>query len=1650
MPESLTDILGPQGEPLTDILGPQNEPLDSILKDTPPSYGEVAASILPVGGALIQQSVGGAFRQSEREGRELREQIDLQGIGAFDPLSPTHKQLLSRPEGASEELGRDIATKARQKRQEETPENMTFWQRALHTAGTSMVQAATLAPAIAIRSPKLAAGAAAFGIGELSFNREYDEGLSQGLAPEDAMRRAVINGHIFEGVTELFPAKALVANTGLFKKFVNFMAAELPGEGVAEVGQMFTDYLYNLRGEPTVGEIGETLLEVGAAVMLGGGAQVGLATGAQKLLGRKDVKIEPEPEEEITGEEEESLDKILEDRPPTEGIEVGEATPEEFEAVQDSFATEPSEVDALVGARPPTTSAEFAEQHLERAFQINQEMAIRGAVEEPFGPVTGLAVARQVSEDAKRDISGRRLGTPVLERSGNAIGAQLSDKLTITQTARQGQMLEKVANADLQPGQVVEAWEPGRTKEEQTIGRAAINSVSRWARSYMPDAKIVLVSPKSYRDATGYTVERGMATIDDNTGTLFISYRPTVHPSSSGSSPKAEVFTTIGHEFGHSLIFQQLPKAQKSVRNALLNEHKRYVERAMTQPAIEWAQEFLSPAIFNAWKNTRGIETMTGLEFMDSLYDRGHRPHGRHPANYYFNFDEFMAQSFARYAATREAPFAEVEGFWKQVMATLRKFFKENISKFTPNTTAEMWFEQLATQAYLDTLPSSAIQDSITALTARQAEDIATERIDDTTSAMAMDLPEEHNQAKMNTFIKNMFNLTQVAGENTHIPGVTNYTENVRDWWADKSKWTQRANERLGEWKLSKKDSAKFNEAVFAITLESDRLGRALTAEEKRKAFLDAELDSPAAEDLFEKLSKDFKAAVEELFDVLLADARKRFANNAAALTELETRYAKEKAQLLDRDYFPLTRFGKYWVRVRAARPVKYRGVRFGVNETIAYEMFETEREMERRKRQLEGQFPGQLIGGSRLSDVARPFFGMPKQLVEHFLDRIDTFGEFSEKQKDEIRLELGILEHETAPSQSYKKHLLHRKGIAGFSFDARRVYANYFMHFANHISRSKYAYPLSQARGQVADHAKRMEEASIPGRTAVKERLLSDYIEEHYDYVMNPGNELANLRSMGFLWYLGFLPKSAMINLTQVPMVALPYLSQQYGDAKTVVELTRAGKDIRKLFRSASSKDSGLKKWEDDLISLGVRAGFLDESLATDLAAVSEGSNLIRAAPGTLLRSERAAAGVRQFAAWGAYIFQKAEKLNRLQTFMASTRLEMKKGLGGRNFDNLTLDQQKALMRQSYVAGRDAIEQTMFEYARWNRPKFMRGKKSVIFLFQNFVQNMAYFAGRGPARTRFILGMLLLAGIQGLPGADDALDLIDWGATWLKQLLGFKNPKTDLRLWMREALEPLGDPDYFMHGISHNSFGMPAILDLMGIPFPSFDLSGSMSLGRIVPGLSPTLDFASPGGEFKRAFPDIVEDAGGAFVAIPMGIMEAISDDNPNNFKRIERMLPSALRNVTKAYGYATEGALRQDRSLLVPYDVNDPMHMAEIIGQSLGFMPTQISKKKALEWAQTEHGRYYEARKRILIAQFDEAIRTGDREAVQDMRKAVLAYNKQVPDRALTISGDDLEKSIHQRARNRAIRGKGLPTNRRNTRYYRNIEERFVGQED
>ncbi|STZ85926.1 putative phage associated protein [Neisseria gonorrhoeae] len=479
-----------------------------------------------------------------------------------------------------------------------------------------------------------------------------------------------------------------------------------------------------------------------------------------------------------------------------------------------------------------------------------------------------------------------------------------------------------------------------------------------------------------------------------------------------------------------------------------------------------------------------------------------------------------------------------------------------------------------------------------------------------------------------------------------------------------------------------------------------------------------------AAQRVYRKARDDYRAHFGQVRDAL-AERLARAGQDAETVRRLKERFDNELGGV----YFPLARFGDYLVVVKDAD---------GNSANVS--RAETLSEAEKLRDALKADFgPGFKVSPVMKSrDYIRSRDAVSGGFMRELGEAVGRM-DLDPAQRARLNDTLTQLYLNSLPDTSWAKHGIHRKGVPGFSDDARRAYAQNMGSGANYLAKLRYADRMAEQLDVMQDFVDgRKYEEGFDQRQLQR---VADEMRKRHEAVMNPNpSKLAQaLTGFGFLWMMGMSPASAVVNLSQTAMVAYPVMAAKWGYAGAARELLRASKQIGLRFgEKFNTIEDSLNGDEKAAFRKAADYGVIDLSQAHDLAGVANGD------PGL---AGSAWQKVMDKAAW---LFHHAEKFNRQVTFVAAYRLAKRAGADS-----------DAAFEQAKKATYDGH----FDYAAQNRPRFMMGNAAkVVFLFKQYSQNILYALGRnaylafkGDKEARKTLAGLLVShamasGILGLP----------------------------------------------------------------------------------------------------------------------------------------------------------------------------------------------------------------------------------------------------------------------------------------------------------
>lgn len=1145
------------------------------------------------------------------------------------------------------------------------------------------------------------------------------------------------------------------------------------------------------------------------------------------------------------------------------------------------------------------------------------------------------------------------------------------------------------------------------------------------------------------------------------------------HLDANGNVMPERVYVTLMHEFGHMVA-----------RTTLLDPKWASYVPAIWEAYNRWkGEQKFSQNIPEVLKNRYNVvkSEMVGEWWKGTTPGRfGDLP--AHEIEYQLSFDEWFAEQVARWATTDAKPLSVVDKFFKEVakkvVEVFRRFAQAAGLQYHPSEAVAEWLhsvlgnEPIYSPAAIARLKESQLKNQAqidkevpnVQAVPRQAASAGLE------AAIRKLFPEgvpgqlAEGMAwvdRFNWFYKFMLSLPQVAARNMHITQLQRYTSLIREANLTKQRVREAALSVGKQWRsLGQIESDKLTQVLEKLMLMEyrtpqevkDGIRRHPTVPELTRMISDAKLTDRGVK-VLAKVQKLFEVYLQLVQDVAVSQAQ-NITDPVSRATAIDEIIAKFN-DLRKAPYFPAFRFGQHTITVRNARgeviyfaTAERRGLKSAkrVQEEIG-------RDIEKQLKQ------GETIQLGYLDDHVMPFMGLPAPLLAMMEEKLNLTA----KQKDALEQ----LRFAVAPTQSFKHRFQHKKMVEGYSEDFLRAFSTYFFHGANYLARVQFADPLRTEIASLRDEVRHS-----PGNIT-KRKKIGNYMAEHYREWSDPSTDFAAIRAIAFLWMLAWTPAAASLNLTQTLTTTTPFLSSKFGDKKAMGAITRAGADLSTYYKRGTL--ASMPEYEMKALSEAVRQGIITEALATELAALSEGNNLL----GNFGNKGRQAWNWLQEK--GAFLFEMAEQMNRRVAFRAALKLARENPTAPYIKDALTRHraEYERLLREGwsehdavpYIVAADVVHTTQFEYSAAMQPRFMRGILRPVFIFKTFVQNYLFFLWNNPsAAWRSILVLAFLGGLMGLPGAEDAnriIKVIAW------KIFGKDfDLETEARRFILDMFEGVVPPDLILGGMGRRGFGLPAIADLLGETVRgSFDYakagrrflygpnavpggapidsrSRAIGMGNILP-LEVDKLFG-PHKDNAQSIADAAQSVSGAAFGLGFNIYKFLEDrelgwDDP---KRYERILPRGMANLTRASRVYMEGMERNRKgAAVIRVDARDPTQLAEIVGMSLGYNPLRLQAQWDRIMAEREALAYWDIRQGVLLKQADNAFRTGDEKDKESVRAAIRKFNDDLPDAAKEkrITTETIRRSMTARENSRQRQEAGLPMGNKNIGLIQDIQRLF-----
>lgn len=514
--------------------------------------------------------------------------------------------------------------------------------------------------------------------------------------------------------------------------------------------------------------------------------------------------------------------------------------------------------------------------------------------------------------------------------------------------------------------------------------------------------------------------------------------------------------------------------------------------------------------------------------------------------------------------------------------------------------------------------------------------------------------------------------------------------------------------------------------------------------------------------------------------------------------------------------------------------------------------------------------------------------------------------------------------------AKGFRRHFFHSDNVPGYTGDFERAIADYVIGMSGYLARRS--------------HMKKWDNSV----TAIKDKpKLFEYASKYRDYVNSPQEEFAMVRQVGFFSYIAGVVASAFANLTQVPMLTLPTLSQIAPVPLVMKEVARAYKDTFKMLGRPGKV--GLDMFDPDKAPADVRDA-LKEAWVEGSFVPLETYDLMMT---SRQRNVGARKGVKLFndtTKVVALFFTFAERVNRLVTFIAAARLSEKPAVranANRVLRNDALARREVLANWGQKSLAEwAVDETQYRMGKANRPAMMRGVGSAILQFKGYMlqtfeawYRMSKLHGTEGkfAMAASLVTLYALSGLWGMPGADDLRKLIEniYRQIAKKDL----DLKTELRQWIAKTSGSNTLAQIVSKGVTY-----PAGVDLTRVGMGS---------------VAPDSPLAAAGIPFDM------------LIGRPSRAFEKGSSGDP--YGAVAELTPNFIKHWIVAGGWAVDGVRdKQGSRILRPQDLSD----SDIGMKALGFQPSIISDIRDYEYAQRRQETAVDALKRRYTSQLAKAL--------------------------------------------------------------------------
>lgn len=789
----------------------------------------------------------------------------------------------------------------------------------------------------------------------------------------------------------------------------------------------------------------------------------------------------------------------------------------------------------------------------------------------------------------------------------------------------------------------------------------------------------------------------------------------------------------------------------------------------------------------------------------------------------------------------------------------------------------------------------------------------------------------------------------------TQLPSLKKLTTALEARAADMMRRRERISKNIQDWyKIANKHKAvlpRFFAIANRTTLDQiDVLDPAMADNPLTKEFKKLPQD---LQNVYKQLRDDYKKSSDEYMSLLLSNLKQSKAS------ELRLKMEAKRMKV----YLPLFRMGDYWVSYNDQN---------GERVSMAFESVREAKQAADKARADKMDDVKEFTRLQQISYRTAPPTGFMGSVVKQLEDQ----GIKPEVIDSIYQTYLSLF-----PAQSVRQQFRKREGRLGFRDDVFQTYANMATRMANQLANMKNAEPLETAVTGVREEFEQNPTMEL--------RDVVENMQKQLDFIRNPVNgELVNKASyFSYMWFIAGNVSSALVNLTQMPIVVYPLLGAKYGLGRAADAMRQATATYWKGGKDNNSEF--LPDWTFGANAKGELKQLYDTAVQRQAIRRSTGYEITEARKVSVEDFTGKRAKIEHGLGW---IFQNSERANREITLIAAYNLarEGTKGRPGMSVDN-AIDYALSVVNDAHGA---ALAETGPRY-------FQQGIGKVAFTFKRFAQAQIYLLGRlfhqafknADKETRDLARKQLLgiagmsyifAGMQGMPlyGAISVL---------ANMLVDDDDEPFDMDALVRDAFGDIGYKGPVNALLAVDVASRTGFNGLIWRDDP-----------KRLAEIGPTL----------YAIEQALGPAYGAFRNAERGLKLVQEGEWQRG---MEALVPSFVRNGLKAFRLGTEGARTKDGVL-----ITDEIGPYNVFMQIFGFNPAALAEAQARGGAEKRAEKAIMDRRAALLEKAFMARQEGDASAYQDVMEAIGKFNQKNSEVAITAK--TLKNSFQTRQRNMA----------------------------